>query len=278
MFGAIVGDIAGSKYEWNNIRHEPAEIFSAGCVPTDDTVLTLATYEYLSRDRRKGKTYAEVLREFWDLTPDVGYGPMFARWAATPGLPASDSFGNGAAMRISPVAMIRTEDLQEKLQIAKELTLVSHGHPEAVKGAQALVHAIHLAAMNPSPAQIKAEIEKTYGYRLDYDLDDLRKNNTFDATCPVTVPQAIWIALLGTSFEDVIKKAISIGGDSDTIACMAGGIAEARFPLEVMEWADTAVDLICTAFPDRIRNPAKRMLLEVRTVGYFEKRLSTGME
>jgi ADP-ribosylglycohydrolase len=224
MIGAIAGDIIGSVYEHHNITRTDFPLFDQHCTFTDDTVLTVAVADAIL----SGKDYGDRLKEYYDAYPDRGYGSGFRKWAASPGKNQGDSMGNGSAMRVSPVGFAFTT-LDEVLREAKRSAEPSHSHPEGIKGAQAVAAAIYLARTRDSKENIKKYIEEQFGYALDEPLDSIRKWYRFDVTCPGSVSQAIRAFLESHDFEDAIRKAISIGGDSDTIACIAGGIAQAYY-------------------------------------------------
>ena len=234
MIGAIAGDIIGSVYEKHNITITDFQLFDPHCHFTDDTVLTVAVADCLLH----GKEYAETFREYFRRYPYSGYGKDFRRWARVPETGPYNSMGNGSAMRVSPVGWV-FNNLEEVLKEAKRSAEVTHNHPEGIKGAQALAAAIFLARTGASREDIAAFITETFGYRLDEPIDEIRKHYGFDVTCQGSVPQAIRAFLESESYEDAIRKAISIGGDSDTIACIAGGIAEAFYggaPQEIISF------------------------------------------
>lgn len=222
MIGAIAGDILGSVYEAHNITVTDFLLFNPRCRFTDDTVLTVAVADCLLH----GKDYAETFREYVRRYPRAGYGGGFRRWAQKPGMGPYYSMGNGSAMRVSPVGWA-FGTLGDVLAEAKRSAEVTHNHPEGIRGAQAVASAIFLARTGSSKVEIAGYITETFGYRLDEPIDEIRKHYRFDATCPGSVPQAIRAFLESHDYEDAIRKAISIGGDSDTIACITGGIAEA---------------------------------------------------
>lgn len=224
MFGAVIGDIAGSIYEFDNIKTKAFELFGHGCHFTDDTLCTVAIADALLR----GGDPAKALRSWGEAYPDLGYGSMFVRWLKRPEMGPYNSFGNGAAMRVSPCAMI-ARDLNEALSLSDRVTGVSHNHPEGMKGARATTHAVFLALEGEAAAIIRQEIARVYGYDLSRRVDQIRPGYEFDETCQKTVPEALTCALEATSFEDAIRNAISIGGDSDTVACIAGAVAEGLF-------------------------------------------------
>ena len=224
MIGAIAGDIIGSVYEWNNIKTKEFELFSWESRFTDDTVLTVALAETILT----GRPYVENLRAFYRLYPGAGYGGSFHRWAQDPAEGPYNSWGNGAAMRISP-AGYAFDDLETTLRKAKEFTEVTHDHPEGIKGGQATAAAIFLARTGKSKAEIRAYIEATFGYDLSRHVDEIRPDYYFNESSQRTVPQAIRAFLDSTDFEDAIRTAVSLGGDSDTLACITGGIAQAFY-------------------------------------------------
>ena len=223
MLGAIAGDIIGSIYEFHNIKTGDFPLFSPGCTFTDDTVLTVALAECILH----GGDYGEKMREYYRLYPGAGYGGMFRHWAQT-GATAYNSFGNGAAMRISP-AGFAFETLDEVLAQARRFTEPTHNHPEGIKGAQATAAAIFLARTGGTKLQIREHVERSFGYDLSRPLNVIRPVYRFNETCQATVPEAITAFLESTGFEDAIRKAVSLGGDSDTLACITGGIAHAFY-------------------------------------------------
>lgn len=224
MLGAIAGDIIGSVYEWHNIKTTEFELFSPACRFTDDTVLTVA----LADSILSGADYADKMKEYFHRYPNAGYGGRFADWVLShPSFPYN-SWGNGAAMRISPVGYAY-DTLDETLSKAEFFTEVTHNHPEGIKGGCTTAAAIFLARTGSSKAEIKASISATFGYDLTRTLDEIRPGYHFDVSCQGTVPQAITAFLESTDFEDAIRKAISLGGDSDTLACITGGIAQAFY-------------------------------------------------
>lgn len=221
MIGAIAGDIIGSVYEHHNIKVTNFSLFDSHCTFTDDSVLTIATADAIL----SGAGYAGKLREYYLRYPEKGYGQGFRRWAAAGRTTPYYSNGNGSAMRVSPVgfAFSTMEDIQRE---AKRSAEVTHNHPDGIKGAQAVAAAVFLARVGSSKEEIRSHITKNFHYNLSEPLDSIRAHYGFDVTCPGSVPQAITAFLESDDYEDAIRKAISIGGDSDTIACIAGGIAE----------------------------------------------------
>lgn len=233
MLGAMIGDICGSVYEWTNEKDiRRIELFKEGCRPTDDSVMTAAVARaFMDARGKSSRTIKEVLvnsmHYYGRLFPGAGYGSTFANWLRTYERRPYNSWGNGSAMRVSAIGWLY-DSLEETLNAAALSAQVTHNHPEGIRGAQAIAAAIYLARNGRSKKEIREYVEKNF-YRLDFTLDDIRRDYTFDVSCQGSCPQAIEAFLEGDSFEGVILKAISVGGDSDTIAAMAGGIAEAFY-------------------------------------------------
>lgn len=231
MIGAIIGDIIGSKYEVCNIKTKSFPLISKGCTFTDDSVMTVAVARAILTAIEKRTDFGdELVREMQSLGrqyPYAGYGGMFSSWLESENPIPYNSFGNGSAMRVSPCGMIAVE-LEEALSLAKVSAEVTHNHPEGIMGAQAVAGAIFLAKIKKSKAEIKTFIEDNF-YLLDFTLDNIREKYRFDVTCQGSVPQAIAAFLDSENFEDAIRNAVSIGGDSDTIAAIAGSIAWAYY-------------------------------------------------
>ncbi|MFU8857808.1 MAG: ADP-ribosylglycohydrolase family protein [Deferrisomatales bacterium] len=221
MIGAVVGDIVGSPYERHNLKNTDFPLFGPGSRFTDDTVMSCATAEALLTDG----DYAAAYRRWFAAYPDRGYGPRFAWWAAREGRPAPWSCGNGSAMRVAPVGWA-FDDLEGVLREARRSAEVSHPHPEGIQGAEAVAAAVYLARTGASPGDVRELVTRRFGYRLDRTVDEIRPGYRFDATCQGSVPEALIAALGSTSFEDALRRAVSLGGDSDTIACVAGAVAE----------------------------------------------------
>jgi ADP-ribosylglycohydrolase len=224
MLGAIAGDIIGSVFEWDNNRSKDFPLISRKSDFTDDTVMTIATAEVLLYQG----DYARAYKKFGRLYPGRGYGGRFAVWLNSRDLSPYNSFGNGSAMRVSPVGFF-FDSIEEVLEEAKKSAAATHNHPEGIKGAQATAAAIFLARIGKSKDEIRTYIEGEFQYDLSRRLDEIRPTYEFDETCQGSVPESIIAFLESESFEDAIRNAISIGGDSDTIACITGGVAEAYY-------------------------------------------------
>lgn len=224
MIGAIAGDMVGSIREWHNIKTTEFELFEEKCRFTDDTVLTVAVADCLLN----GKDYAETIMEYGNRYPHAGYGGSFKKWLTGEIKGPYNSWGNGSAMRVSPVGFA-CYHLGDVLTEAEKSASVTHNHPEGIKGAQAIASAVFLARSGRTKVEIRNFIVNEFSYDLNRTLDEIRPGYQFDVSCQGSVPEAIIAFLESEDFEDAIRKAISIGGDSDTIACMTGGIAQAYY-------------------------------------------------
>lgn len=224
MLGAIAGDIIGSIYEKNVIKTTGFPLFGPRHRFTDDTVLTVATADALLN----GLDYAAVYRDYGRRYPNAGYGGSFIHWIFDDQAGPYYSWGNGSAMRVSPVGWA-FDTVDEVLAAAERSAAVTHNHPEGIKGAQATALAVYLARTGHSKAALKQEIEQRFGYDLSRSLAEIRPAYRFDVSCQGSVPEAIIAFLEAPDVEQAIRLAVSLGGDSDTLACLAGGIAEAHF-------------------------------------------------
>ncbi len=231
MLGAIIGDIIGSPYEFHNIKHKDFELFYDGCCFTDDTILTCATAEWLLSDKKP----EEILRKWGNLYKNRTYengtigafGKGFTDWLET-GKPY-EAKTNGCIMRLSPISLM-IDDLKIALNKAVKLTSITHNHSESILATRAYIETMYMVKKEIATPVIKNYITHKYGYDLSKNIDEIRQNyNKFYTSCKNSVPQAIICALDANSYEDAIRNAISLGGDSDTLACMAGGIAEVKF-------------------------------------------------
>lgn len=224
MIGAIAGDIIGSVFERHQIKSTEFELFSSNSTFTDDTVLTVATAYAILNKVDYGNAFKEIGRRY----PHCGYGGSFYLWLFSSDSKPYNSWGNGAAMRVSPIGFA-FDSVDTVLEEAQRSAEVTHNHPEGIKGAQATALSIFLARTGLEKDQIKHEIITRFNYDLDRSLDEIRPYYTFDVSCQGSVPEAIIAFLESRNYEDAIRKAISLGGDSDTIACVAGGIAHAYY-------------------------------------------------
>jgi ADP-ribosylglycohydrolase len=224
LIGAIAGDIIGSAYEFHRTKHYDFQLFEVGSNYTDDTILTVAVADCLLHK----KEYATTLKEYGNKYPYAGYGVRFRQWLGSKDNKPYNSFGNGSAMRVSPVGFAFSS-LEEVLQEAKRSAECTHNHLEGIKGAQSVAAAIFLARIGQSKDEIKAYLQTTFGYDLDHTINEIRPRAYFDETCQVSVPQAIIAFLDSIDYEDAVRKAVSLGADADTQACITGGIAQAYY-------------------------------------------------
>lgn len=224
MLGALTGDIVGSIYEWNNIKTTEFPLFTDSCGFTDDSVLTVALAEAILT----GKSYVALMRQYYGRYPDAGYGGNFIQWARSKYPAPYGSWGNGAAMRISPVGWAYGS-MEMVLKKAEEYTVITHNHIEGIKGAKATASAIFMGRSGASKEEIRKRVTRTFGYDLSRSCDDIRPGYEFDVSCQGTVPQAFTAFLDSSDFENSIRLAVSLGGDTDTLACITGSIAEAFY-------------------------------------------------
>jgi ADP-ribosylglycohydrolase len=224
VIGAIAGDIIGSIYERYQIKTKEFPLFDWRCHFTDDSVLTVAVADVLLN----GGSYGDVFRQYYWRYPEAGYGATFHRWARSPEPTPYNSFGNGSAMRVSPVAYA-FEQIEQVRSEASRSAEVTHNHPEGIKGAEATASAVFLARRKTSKDEIRSYIENEFGYELSKTPDEIRPDYKFDVTCQGTVPAAICSFLHAEDFEDAVRNAISLGGDSDTLGCITGSIAGAYY-------------------------------------------------
>lgn len=231
MLGALVGDIIGSVYEFQNTKSTDFDLFTPWSNFTDDSVMTLAVAKWLMEDKTHSQYHLiRCMQELGKKYPDAGYGTRFDWWLTQDNPQPYNSWGNGAGMRVSPVGLY-AKTLDEALALAAVTASVSHNHPEGVKGAQVIAASVFLCKEGKTKQEIKEYVEETFGYDLNRTIAEIRPYYDFDVSCQGSVPEAIIAFLEGNSFEEVIRLAISIGGDSDTIACMAGAIAACMYPI-----------------------------------------------
>lgn len=247
MLGAIFGDIVGSVYEFDNTHDPDFPLLSSWSRPTDDSIMTLAVARALTQTYGQPDAIvrAALVHEMQTLGrryPDRGYGGMFGQWLRSRDPQPYHSFGNGSAMRVSPAGWLYAT-MDATLHAAALTAEVTHNHPEGIKGAQAIAAAVYMARTGHTKAEIRQFITTTFGYDLTRTLDEIRPGYAFYETCQQSVPEAITAFLESTDYEDAIRKAVTLGGDSDTIACMTGAIAEAFYPM-----------------PDRFKQEALRRL------------------
>ena len=231
MIGAIVGDVVGSIYEFDNHRSKEFPLFGKGCFATDDSIMTLAIAKAVMHSKPDhsdlGRNAVKFMREVGQPYPGCGFGGRFLQWMYTDSPAPYNSFGNGAAMRVSPVAY-KAKSLEEVKLMSRIVTVVTHNHPEGIKGAEATAVATFLALHDYDKGEIECYIRENY-YPMDFTIDEIRPTYKFNETCQDTVPQAIKAFLESKNFEDAIRIAISVGGDSDTLASITGAIAGAYY-------------------------------------------------
>ena len=261
MLGAIIGDIIGSPFEFHNVKQKDFDLFCEKSCFTDDTILTCATAEWLL----SGGKPEELLKKWGNLYKNrtyengtvAAFGKGFTKWLET-----GEPYGaktNGCIMRLSPVPLM-IDDLEEALDKATKLTCITHNHPESLIATKAYIETMYMVKKGISSAIIKNYISHKYDYDLSKSVDEIRPNyNKFYASCKNSVPQAITCALDANSYEDAIRNAVSLGGDSDTLACMAGGIAEVKFGIpedikkQAVKYMDSHVSNILTLFYQKTR-------------------------
>lgn len=252
MYGAILGDIVGSVYEWHSTKKKDFPLFSKHSHFTDDSVMSIAvaevclsfagsavrytplaaehssTTEGLPADDEVRGLFADSMRKWGKKYPHAGYGGTFSSWLTTPGAGPYNSWGNGSAMRVSAVGWL-FDSLEKTRHIARLSADVTHNHPEGIKGAEAAASAIYILRTGGTKADVKDYIAREFDYDLDRTVDGIRPDYSFDVSCQGTVPEAVICFLEGSSTEDTIRNAVSLGGDADTLGCIAGSIAEAMW-------------------------------------------------
>lgn len=246
MLGAIIGDIVGSRFEWNNNKNKEFELLNHKCFFTDDSVMSLAIAKALLESKEDYSNLSELavkyMQEIGRNYPNCGYGGRFHSWMFSDNPKPYGSYGNGSAMRVSACGFV-ANSIEEAIELSRKVTEVTHNHPEGIKGAEATAVAIFLAKSGSNILEIRDYINKNY-YPMNFRLDDIRESYKFNETCQETVPQAIEAFLESKSFENAIRNAISLGGDSDTLAAITGGIAEAYYgiPTDIRKLALTFLD------------------------------------
>lgn len=259
MFGAFIGDIVGSKYEFDNIKTKQFPLFSEGCDYTDDSIMTVAMAEAILRCSRENRCTEADFRDVLVQTmqqfgrkyphPTGAYGGRFADWLYQKNPQPYNSYGNGSAMRASPCGMIAVT-MEEALCLGRVGADVTHNHPEGIKGAQATAAAVFLAKSGTSKAEIRQYIGEHF-YPLDFTLDSIRAGYRFDVSCQGSVPQAIVAFLESDSFEDAVRNVISIGGDCDTTGAITGAIAWVYYATQSGDWYSETVDAAMQAIKNQ---------------------------
>lgn len=231
MLGAIAGDIIGSPYEYINDKSYDFELITNGSHFTDDTVMTLAVGQWIMEsDSLSSSELIKYMQTLGRRYPDAGYGPLFKNWLATDNPHPNNSYGNGSAMRVSPIGLY-AQSLNEALELAYITASVSHNHPEGIKGAQATAAAVYMARNGYSKIQIREILSVMFDYNLYRTIEEIKANYEWNDICQQTVPEAIIAFLDGNDFEDVVRLAVSLGGDADTQAAIAGSIAACVYPI-----------------------------------------------
>lgn len=253
LLGGIAGDIIGSIYEFNPVRFKDFELFKSNSTYTDDTVMTIANAEWLLS---KG-VLMDIMRKYGHKYPGAGYGGMFYDWLKSRCPKPYNSFGNGSAMRVSPVGWA-FDTLEETLEAAKQSAEITHNHPEGIKGAQATAACIFMARTGKSKQEIKEYVETKFGYDLSRTCNEIRPTYQFNESCQGTVPESIIAFLESTDFESAIRLTVSLGGDADTMGAITGAIAEAYY----------------NVIPEHIKNEVlKRLPVEfINVLGEFYNR------
>ena len=253
LLGGIAGDIIGSIYEFNPVRFKDFELFKSNSTYTDDTVMTIANAEWLLS---KG-VLMDIMRKYGHKYPGAGYGGMFYDWLKSRCPKPYNSFGNGSAMRVSPVGWA-FETLEETLEAAKQSAEITHNHPEGIKGAQATAACIFMARTGKSKQEIKEYVETKFGYDLSRTCNEIRPTYQFNESCQGTVPESIIAFLESTDFESAIRLTVSLGGDADTMGAITGAIAEAYY----------------NVIPEHIKNEVLKRLPEefINVLGEFYNR------
>lgn len=244
MIGAVIGDFVGSIYEWNNIKTTDFPFFSPNCRFTDDSVMSIAVAEALMN----GASMAASLRKYGRLYPSAGYGGRFRKWLLDDNAEDYGSFGNGSAMRASAAGWIAST-LEEALELARQSAVPTHGHPEGIRGAQVVAGCVWLLRNGADKQEIRTWVS-SQGYALNFTIDEIRPTYKFDVTCQGSVPQAIETFLEASDFESAVRLGISIGGDSDTIASIAGALAEAHWGIP-----EHLVEYVVSHMPENLYTP-----------------------
>ena len=260
MLGAIAGDIIGSVHEGRGTKIKDFPLFVLGSTFTDDSVLTIAIAEWILT----GKDLVELLHAYANAHPDRGYGKSFRDWMRDRRREPYNSFGNGSAMRVSPVGFA-FNTLEEVLEWSEKSAAVTHNHPEGIRGAQATATAIFLARKGISKEEIRSVLESRFHYNLRRRLKEIHPTYSFDVTCQGTVPEALIAFFESKHYEDAVRNAISLGGDADTLACIAGGIAEAYYGGVPKDISDRAMGILDSPLADVVVQFRQRFQLEPKS-------------
>lgn len=252
MIGAIIGDIVGSRFEFSNIKTKDFELFMKDCCFTDDTICTVAIADAIYRKVSYKESLLEWCRKY--PNPKGSYGASFERWWRSNNPHPYNSYGNGSAMRVSQIGFY-FNSLKKVLEESKKSAEVTHNHSEGIKGAQAIAGSIFLLRTGNTKDDVKKWLESVFRYGLSHTVSYIREHNKFDESCQVTVPQAVICFLESNGFEDAIRNAVSIGGDSDTIACITGGLAEAFYGVP-----DNIFDKVYAYLPSDMKKVIKKSL------------------
>ncbi|MBI5610744.1 MAG: ADP-ribosylglycohydrolase family protein [Deltaproteobacteria bacterium] len=260
MWGALVGDMVGSRFERSPHKSKDFELITPDCRLTDDSILTLAVADALLH----GRDLVDTLHSWWRAYPDAGYGGSFYRWALTGAREPYGSWGNGSAMRVAPVGWLGGDEA-EVLALADHTAAVTHNHPEGLRGARAVALAVFWARQGRPREDMRADLQRHFGYDLQRRLADIAPTYQFDVSCQGSVPEALIAFFEASDFEDAVRGAVALGGDSDTQACIAGAVAEAWFGgvpavlrAEVLARCDGRQRAVLGAFDDRVRAGAGR--------------------
>lgn len=280
MIGAIIGDIVGSRFEWDNHRSKDFDFLTHKCFFTDDSVMSLAVCDALLHSQPDysdlSKSAVESMQRIGRPYPQCGYGGSFHQWMYSDDPQPYNSYGNGAAMRVSGCGYV-ANSIDEAISLSKAVTSVTHNHPEGIKGAEATTVAVYLARTGSSLMEIQDYIVKHY-YPINFTLDAIRDTYKFNETCQDTVPQALEAFFESTSFEDAIRNAISIGGDSDTLAAITGAVAEAYYgvPTSIRKHALTFLDECLLKILLEFENKYPAKFEKIQESGSVDVKPSTG--
>lgn len=242
IIGAICGDIIGSTHERNPIKTKNFELYPKGSTFTDDTILTLAVANWLIEDKNSERVLVKNLQHYGNLYPHAGYGGRFIGWLRQENPKPYGSWANGSAMRVSPCAWV-ANSLEESQELAYKSAVVTHNDPEGIKGALATCDAVYLARTGVGKDEIKSHVEREYGYNLSRSLDEIRPHYTMHLACQRSVPESIICFLEARDYEDTIRNAVSLGGDADTQAAIAGSIASAYYDVPAGIASDALIRL-----------------------------------